>query len=97
MTAYVIERKVVDPIFWQPLVPPIGCNTLRIQQTDGINDFYITTNRSDPTAVLAVGPQEVYEVSGLPFHDQPVFDQNSTAVWVKAESGTGPLTVEWIR
>lgn len=83
-----------DPNLWLPVVAPITCSVIVIQNTDGSNSMKVRTDAGDPnTEKTQPASMELTLRSVIP----SAWGPNMTVCFVKPSAAETPIVVTFIR
>jgi hypothetical protein len=97
---YVKSRYPITTTDWTAIVAPIDANYFGLKNADGSALTLRTDKNDDQTEdTLSAGSQELV-TAGINLRyltgGSARFPQGSTAIWVKATTGVGPVIVTWV-
>jgi hypothetical protein len=98
--AYVKSRFAITIADWTAIVSPVDANYFGLKNSDG-SALTLRTDKNDAgteDTLAAFGQEGVTSGPNLGFLSGglPRFPQGTTALWVKATAGVGPVIVTWV-
>lgn len=94
-----IKQFTIGPATWTPIVTPINCNNVSLEQSDQANDAKMRTNSADAATEKSLPAGIEHRITppdsrglGSPRHR---WLAGNTVLYVQSVAGTGPIVAEF--
>lgn len=95
--SYAIRKISVDSVTWTALSPPIDASYFSLKNTLSVN-LKERTDSADPNTENTLEPNAQETVtSTLPRSTSSRFNAGETVLYMQAASGSGTVTVTWVK
>jgi hypothetical protein len=100
---YIKKRLAIDTVSWTPIVAPIDCMGIAIQNSVAV-DLRVRTDSADPTTQDTI-PSGSQDGVSVPRHGDNPHDEGrgtrflagDTIAFLQAAAGTGPAVITFVR